>query len=183
MGVSIAYASTLARDFLIRIEADPEVAEIYGQPEKIIWCDGSVRRDHYPDFLVVLGSRHILCKIERAAKAPQVASRTAAIQLGQARLGREYIVVTETPIRAEPEFGNARLLMNGRRQLPMPSIRQAVAALVADGHGQVALRDAAIGTGASLNGLYAMILTGIIELERPREPLTPMSAIRMRSVR
>lgn len=57
---AVAFESTLERDFLIRLEIDPNVLAVESQPFTIEYIDNGKKRVYTPDFLVTYKHDHYL---------------------------------------------------------------------------------------------------------------------------
>ena len=167
---SIAYESTLEREFLIRSEADPEVTSIIGQPEVIMWRDGNTLHRHIPDFRIVRAAQEEIIEVKWLVNVPAIAARTAIVVRSQADLGRIYRVVSENWIRAEPFFTNAKTILRGRRQIPSPSVQYRIFCLLDQNGGSLTvsdLRQLDTERTFSTNALFAMVLAGQLEFANP----------------
>lgn len=179
----IAYESDLEHDYLYCAEADFDVAEIHGQPEVIFWDDAGIRRRHVPDFRLERydGRQIIEVKYEDDANDPEIQRRTEILERQLAAEGRSYLLQTERHIRVRPRLQNAKLLMNGRGQMPSNPLRADVLTLLAAGPTQIAALIAAVQEGPHfVNAIYALVLAGDLKLVAPQTPLTPGSLVQIR---
>lgn len=111
MSAHIPWESRLERDYIQRLEDDPEVVCFVAQPIRLdLIVDGRKRR-HYPDFLV--------CRLERRAtlaevkpddrsEGPDFRAVVTAAEGACEQLGVAYQVVRESEIRRAPILGKDR---------------------------------------------------------------------------
>lgn len=179
----LPYESTHERDFLYRMEADPDVIGIHAQPQILRWNDAGIVRTHIPDFLVIRADCEMFVEIKPLdlVQEPLFQRRAAIIDADQRARGRSYEMRSEDWIRAEPAFGNAKILLNGRGQMLRESTRMRVLACLTDNPRSFAEIIKMLGQKPFfVNALYALILSGDLELVSPNIRLTRTSLVQTR---
>lgn len=116
MGGLISWESTLERDWLLNLEANPDIRTIVSQPQKFrVYHEGDWHR-YTPDFQVEwLPELNRLptiyeVKPDEIAKDPTWVDYFKSIRQLLTRLGYHFEVVTESQIRPEPQFCNIKSL-------------------------------------------------------------------------
>lgn len=177
---AIPYESTYERDYLYRLEVDADVLSISAQPQTLRWNDAGVIRTHVPDFLVIRADREAFVEIKPLdlARSPLFQRRTKILDADQRACGRSYEMCSEDWIRAEPEFGNAKILLNGRGQLPNEKMRKRVLECLADKPRSFAEIVESLGQKPFfVNALYALVLEGDVRFATPNERITWASLV------
>lgn len=170
----IPYESTGERDYLYRLEVDPDVLEIYAQPTVLRWKDADVVRTHVPDFLIVRarGEDFVEVKPLKEVTLPLFQRRAKFLDAQERVNGRSYSMVSEDWIRAEPAFGNAKILLNGRGQAPTNELRCRVLACLTEKPRSFAdLVKTLNQKPYFVNALYALIVAGDLELADPSQQI------------
>lgn len=126
----LPYKGTLAFDFLISCEANPDVISIAPGGAPIVWHDGRAWQEYFPRYSVTLRA------------GAEGASRTAAVEVVstmeksrrqaefdrlkvEARRARRYFeVFTEKRVRVEPRLSNCKLILQqaGRDLAPIEDV-------------------------------------------------------------
>lgn len=115
MNGQILWESELERDWLLHLEANPAIREIYGQPRKFDYCLAGEWHRYTPDFEVHWKDKSRLVTIyevkpEEKASDAAFKAMANAIGLRLATLGFEYVVVDSKMINAGNHLANLNSL-------------------------------------------------------------------------
>jgi len=185
MNGQIPWESTLERDWLLHLEANPAIREIYGQPRKFEYCLNGEWHRYTPDFEVHWKDKSRLVTVYEV-KSDEVAadtifkSRANAIGLRLATLGYEYIVVDSKLIRSGNQLANLNFLKHYVDVFVTQRDRQHIANFLS----QVTtcrLAGLAIRFGnndLTLAGLYRLLWEGWLDYDK-RKKVSPLLTVRL----
>lgn len=185
----VGFESQLEHDFLVRIEMDPTVVEVFEQPVTIPCLDEKGRRTKYtPDFLVQHDDgRQVLWEVkfteELRAERHRIRARLLAGRTFARQHGLGFRLATERLIRAR-DFANLRFLrtyLNDQEQIEVEAtligaIRRAGTttprAAIDSAFASEADRQAAIAP------LWRLLANGLLsaDLDKPLTMASPISA-------
>ena len=181
----VPYESTLEQDFLHRAEVDAEITAIRAQPTWLKWDDDGTSRSHAPDFEIIRSGQkeYVEVKFLQMANTEAVQRRTASLSRSLVATSCGYSLLSEDTIRTEPQLGNAKVLLNGHGQMPAASIRKEVLNFIQKAEEPTPIRDivSALGKPPSfVNAIYALIITGDLEIADPLKAFNRHSTVRLR---
>lgn len=131
MDMMFAWESTIERDYMYLLEADPAVVCFVPQPTRLnLWIEGH-KRSHFPDFLVIYADGNIrLAEVKQDAEAalPAMQQLFAAARTACTEHGLEYKETLESKIRKQPNLDIAKAAFRAR-QLGLPMTAQGVTSL------------------------------------------------------
>lgn len=113
-GRMVAYEQLLEADALVLFEMSPFIRSYREQPERVYYPDGSRTRVYVPDFEVeLLNGALVLIEVKPAKRlaAPELAHKFACVQQHMARLGRQFVILTDDAIRLQPRLANLRIVL------------------------------------------------------------------------
>jgi hypothetical protein len=181
---ALPWDSMLERDWFAVLETDSMVSRFHPQPGMLRYTDDDDRaRRYFPDVLVEFFTQPaavIEIKPRRRAEQTVVVRKHLLIRTAFSRIGLRFAVVTESAIRRQPRFMNARRLLEFRTaELPDASVAAA----------QIAFRgscppttlgqlERALGGSDPVKGWsLSMALRGIIKADLDAEPLCAATAV------
>ena len=129
-GRMVACESTLERDHLYHLEADPNVVSFQGQPFVEQYSFEGKIHTYIPDFAVDYQSPHHReiheVKSRKEIDRTKVAAKYAAISQRFETMGITYRIVTDAEIRREPRLTNAALILRYRSwpEDQIPDVRE-----------------------------------------------------------
>ncbi|WP_374497308.1 Tn7 transposase TnsA N-terminal domain-containing protein [Vogesella indigofera] len=111
----IPWESTLERDWLLHLESNPAIREIYGQPETFDYSFEGKWHRYTPDFKVCWHTPHRLptlyeVKPHDVARSMLFQQQSDCIRQALATYGFEYVVKDEHEIRCQPSLNNLNFL-------------------------------------------------------------------------
>lgn len=114
LGRMVAFESLIERDVILLLEFSRGVQSYQEQPERIVYSDGQIMREYYPDFEARLTSGprvHIEVKPSAKLDSPKIAKKLQQIATHYAQHRAEHFrVITELDARKEPLHSNLRML-------------------------------------------------------------------------
>lgn len=181
----IPWESTLERDWLLHLEANPSIRMIYSQPDTFDYYHEGKWHRYTPDFEVHWKDQSRLVTIYEV-KSDEVAadatfkSKANAIGLRLATLGYEYIVVDSKLIRSGNQLANLNFLKHYVDVFVTQRDRQHIANFLSQ---VTACRLAwlAIRFGnkhLALAGLYRLLWEGWLDYDK-REKVSPLLTVRL----
>lgn len=181
----IFWESPLERDWLLQLEANPAIREIYGQPRKFDYClDGKWHR-YTPDFEVHWKDKRLPVTIYEV-KSDEVAADTTfkskanAIGIQLAIQGYEYIVVDSRLIRSGNQLANLNFLKHYVDVFVTQRDRQHIADFLSQAT-TCRLAGLAIRFGnkdLALAGLYRLLWEGWLDYDK-RKKVSPLLTVRL----
>jgi hypothetical protein len=136
---SVAFESTLERDFILVSLFTPGFAGIEEQPVAIPQPKG--RRPYTPDFLVTWVSRQPdLVEVKPADEVQEMAGKAPIARSYAEERGWRFNIVTDKQIRT-PRLENARFLLPFRRHTPDPAIVETLFSLLGRPVGDGSIKD------------------------------------------
>lgn len=112
MNTTIWWESQIERDYIYLLEIDPNVVSYKGQPFKLTYISSGVTRSYTPDFWVQRPDRQQVVEVKPTSKVNQQKNFDLfrhITPICQAQ-GMEFVVVTDTMIRMQPQLDNIKLL-------------------------------------------------------------------------
>lgn len=111
----IPWESTLERDWLLHLESNLAIREIYGQPETFDYCFQGKWHRYTPDFKACWHDPHRLptlyeVKPHDVASSDVFRQQSDCIRQALAMYGYEYVVKDEYEIRRQPVLNNLNFL-------------------------------------------------------------------------
>lgn len=113
----LAYRGTLAFDFLVTCEANPEVLSISKGRVPMHWHDGETWQEYIPRYAVTLRDGadgaarvvdvEVITTLEKAKRREEL----ARLKVEASRHGRCFKVFTEKKVRVEPRLSNCKLIL------------------------------------------------------------------------
>jgi hypothetical protein len=125
-GYSLSYWGHGQLSFLVLAEVQPAISEIHARPEFVDWFDGSVWKQHAPDFALWTGRGLVYVDVEGEAAFRKEAtqSRSSALRnrLGSRDIG--YRCFRAKPFDAQPRLDRAKTINRfARSRLPEETLR------------------------------------------------------------
>lgn len=126
LGRMVAWESLLERDAILLLEFSRGVVSYQEQPVRILYADGMISREYYPDFEAILEDRrcvHVEVKTTWQLAKPDIATKFKVIASDYRRRQQEFLIITEREIQCEPLLTNLRTLayLAGRAGQILPS--------------------------------------------------------------
>ena len=126
----LAYRGTLAFDFLVCCEANPDVLSIARGGPPFAWYDGAGWRQYIPQFTVALregpdgAARMVAVEVATSLERAKRLAEFQKIQVEAKRNRRSFRVFTEKDVRVEPRLTNCKLILQqaGRELVPSHDI-------------------------------------------------------------
>lgn len=181
----IPWESTLERDWLLHLEANPSIREIYSQPDTFDYCYEGKWHRYTPDFEAIWYDGNRLPTLYEVKPDEVTADnnfkKTAnAIGLQLTTLGYEYIVVDSRLIRSGNQLANLNFLKHYVDVFVTQRDRQHIANFLSQ---VTACRLAwlAIRFGnkdLALAGLYRLLWEGWLDYDK-REKVNPLLTVRL----
>ncbi|HEV2881376.1 MAG TPA: TnsA endonuclease N-terminal domain-containing protein [Pyrinomonadaceae bacterium] len=167
---AIWWESPLERDYIYLLEFDPDVMSYEEQPLHIeYYIDGKKHR-YTPDFFVRRADKRIVVEVkpeEEAFKEKyQHLFRTASYIC--ARNGYEFVVVTNTMIRVQPQLDNIKLLTKYQRvPIDDPQYQLVCYELFAENHETSlgAVMEFFASRNISKQTIYSLLYWGILSVD------------------
>ncbi|OLT39528.1 hypothetical protein BJF86_08405 [Serinicoccus sp. CNJ-927] len=186
-GGHVVFESLLERDFLITVDADPDVLAVSAQPFLLIWPRGTGKEKfHYPDFFLRLrdgGARVV--DVRHPERTDTAEKQFAMTRQVCESAGWDYDVWTGLP---EPRMANLRWLHGYRleRYAPHESLRSTILDTFSPGTELAAgLRRATRVSAVEKNAVHAAILHllffGVIHVDLDK-PLSMDSHLSTREI-
>ena len=171
----------LELDAAYLFEAHPRVALSREQPAPVLFPDGERVRRYTPDFELTLDSGTLIwveVKPARALADEDIRRKLRCIQDHMRRCERQFLVLTDEELRAEPRQSNVRTIWR-RSSRTLPS-RDAALAVVLRHAEQLpcSLEQAARSFGASGGNVHTLLLMGLLRCDLSK-PLTPDTFIEL----
>lgn len=113
MNTTIWWESQIERDYIYLLEIDPNVVSYKGQPFKLTYISSAgVTRTYTPDFWVQRPDRQQVVEVKPTSKVNQQKNLDLFRHIKPVCLaqGMEFVVVTDTMIRMQPQLDNIKLL-------------------------------------------------------------------------
>jgi len=128
-GKSIAFESSLERDFLSLLDFDPVVTEVYGQPVTIQHWIGDQERSYTPDFLVEYDNAdRVLYEVkyrENLWENWSILKPKFRAAIHYSKMNRmRFQIVTEVEIRGTGFLGNVNFLRGYRDRLSDAAVEE-----------------------------------------------------------
>ncbi len=130
-GRMIGHEKLLELDAIYLFETAPQIERYVEQPEKISYPDGALLRRYTPDFLLTFaGGQQLTVEVKprEHLERPETWHRFQCIAEHMARIGRDFIVLTDDVIRLEPRLTNLKWVYHEAPRLG-PTTAAACAAL------------------------------------------------------
>lgn len=126
LGEQIACRGTLAFDFLVSAEANPDVVSITNRARPIHWWNGKAFKEYRPRFSITVRdggpgvARIIDVEVMSSITYAAQLEKMSRIKIEARASNRVFEVFTEKDIRVEPRLTNYRLIVTqgGDRQVP-----------------------------------------------------------------
>lgn len=117
MNCQIPWESTLERDWLLHLESNLAIREIYSQPETFDYCFEGKWHRYTPDFKACWHDPHRLptlyeVKPHDVASSMMFQQESDCIRHALAMYGYEYVIKDEYEIRQQPVLNNLNFLMH-----------------------------------------------------------------------
>ncbi|CAI3805467.1 hypothetical protein JAMGFMIE_03880 [Rheinheimera sp. MM224] len=129
-GISIPFESSLERDFLIMLDFDPMVVDVFEQPVRITYeSDEGRERFYTPDYLVGYDNgERVIYEVKYRANLKDEWSKLkpkfrAAIRYSKLN-DMKFKIITDAEIRGTSYLANAKFLRTYRDQTPNFSIEE-----------------------------------------------------------
>jgi hypothetical protein len=179
MDAMIAYRGTLAFDFLVTSEANPDVLSIAKGGAPLAWYDGEGWRQYIPRYSVTLrdgpdgAARTIAVEVASSVEEAKRAEEFHRLRVEARRNRRSFQVFTEKQVRVEPRLSNCKLILQqaGRHLVPIQDVNliRQVAYGTATFSVNELVRLAVLPYGRAYSAALNMVATGelSIELDRP----------------
>lgn len=135
-GRMVGHEKLLELDAIYLFETAPQIERYVEQPEKISFPDGPRLRRYTPDFLLTfVGGRQLTVEVKPRVHLEEQDTwhRMQCVAAHMARVGREFIVLTDEVIRQEPRLSNLKWIYHQAPRLG-PTPAAAHAALRKVGH-------------------------------------------------
>ena len=112
MKTSIWWESQIERDYIYLLEIDPNVLAYQGQPFHLNYTAQGKQHRYTPDFWVQRQNRNQVVEVKPASKVNLPKNIDLFRQINGVCLseGMEFLVVTDTSIRRQPQLNNIKLL-------------------------------------------------------------------------
>lgn len=139
-GYSLSYWGHGQLSFLVLAEVQPSITGIHARPEFVEWFDGSVWREHAPDFALWTPRGPVYVDIEGDAKFRSEATqaRSAALRSELAKRSIGYRCFRAKPFDAQPRLDRAKTINRfARSRLPEEVLRMIYRAVPANGSSTV----------------------------------------------
>jgi hypothetical protein len=115
----VAWESLLERDAIILFEFSPGVVAYQEQPSIEVYYEDTVPRRYFPDFALHLQDGSVAhVEVKPASKLRDAATKDRYSRIAQQyeRQARQFRILTEEDIRAEPRLSNLKLLAYHKRE-------------------------------------------------------------------
>lgn len=173
MGKTVWFESQIERDYIYLLEFDGDVLSYQEQPERVRYTREGRTHTYTPDFLVRRTDGEQLVEVkpeEQLAREENVALFRSIAPVIREQ-GREFLVVTDRIIRAQPRLENIKLLWRYARVPIIPRHHLYCQHLLGDGR-QVSLAemfDFFRSKRVPLETAYALLYRGVIgtDITRP----------------
>lgn len=112
MNTTIWWESQIERDYIYLLEIDPDVQAYVGQPFQISYISNGKQHTYTPDFWVQRANREQVVEVKPTDAVNQQKNIDLFRHISyacQAEL-KEFVVVTDTMIRKQPQLDNIKLL-------------------------------------------------------------------------
>tara|TARA_R110001599_G_scaffold64023_3_gene179192 strand:+ start:847348 stop:848064 length:717 start_codon:yes stop_codon:yes gene_type:complete len=122
---SVHWESFTERDCVIRLDADPRIDSFKEQPATLTYVLNGKTYRHFPDLFVVGNGRAAFIEVKSHTDPDlcEAIERGNALRPALLMQGFDYFVVTDLEIRHEPQFSDAKLLLQLGRN-PVSDIRK-----------------------------------------------------------
>lgn len=112
MNATVWWESQIERDYIYLLEIDPNVIAYRGQPFRMTYISKGKHLSYTPDFWVKRAERQQVVEVKPAAKVNEQKNINLFRQIEPLCLaqGMEFVVVTDTKIRTQPQLDNIKLL-------------------------------------------------------------------------
>jgi TnsA endonuclease N terminal len=113
---SLWWDSQIERDFLFHAEFDSSVSKISGQPFRVSYVTNGKRRRYTPDFLLEGSNKKLVVEVKPHDKSqsPEFGLWKQAVSTVLEKNGYQFVVMTDTQIRAQPLLANLKWLFRFR---------------------------------------------------------------------
>jgi hypothetical protein len=171
-GYSLSYWGPGQLNFLVLAEARPSITGMHARPEPVEWFDGSVWKEHAPDFGMWTARGAVYVDIEGDATFQNSTARSAALKGTLAARGIGYRCFRAKPLDAQPRLDRVKTINRfARSRLPEETLRMihwAVAARESSTAREVAAA-CAIDAGLCLGGLLHHVWHGRLHVDLAAE--------------
>lgn len=175
----LAYRGTLAFDFLVTCEANPDVLSIAKGGTPLAWYDGDRWHEYVPRYSVTLrdgadgAARTVAVEVASSREEAKRSEEITRLRIEARRNRRSFKVFTEKTVRVEPRLSNCKLILQqaGRHLAKVDDVN--LIRQVAYGTATFSLNElvqlAVLPYGRAYSAALNMVATGelTIELDRP----------------
>ncbi|MFC3530909.1 TnsA endonuclease N-terminal domain-containing protein [Vogesella facilis] len=181
----IQWESTLERDWLLHLEANPSIRDIYSQPQTFDYCHEGIWHRYTPDFEARWHENMRLptmyeVKPHEIAIQEEFKSEANSIRFSLATQGYEYLVIDDETICQAPLLQNLNFLKHYAGVFVTQKERQRIFEyLTKVGPSRIELIATLLGDkGANLAVLYRLLWDGWLDYDKQSQ-VTPFIQVRL----